>query len=53
MGSFWDTGTTPDGIQAGGNDINPSSTESTSDSVFRPGAGAAQYPDLGFPAFIW
>jgi len=41
------------GIRAVEKDINPSSTESTSNSVFKPGAGAAQHRAVGFPAFIW
>jgi hypothetical protein len=53
MGSLQDLGKMPDGIQADRDDINPSYTESASNSVFRPGAGVAQYPDLGFLAFIW
>jgi hypothetical protein len=52
MGSLWETETTPDGIQAGENNINPLSTESTSNSAFVPGAGVAHYPDIGVPAFM-
>ncbi len=33
--------------------MNLSPTESTSNSVCRPGAGVAQYPDIGVPAFMW
>jgi hypothetical protein len=41
------------GIRTGEKDINLSSTELASNSVFVPHAGVAQYPDIGFPAFIW